>query len=209
MDCFGGFDIYFPIGREHILDIQGYDHILFVIALTIMYQLKEWRKVLLMVTAFTIGHSITLAMSVFEIILIPSPIVEFLIPITILLTAVFNIYQAWKNKAKGTSMLMGFGIAMAFGFIHGMGFSNFLKAMLGQEMCITGPLLYFNLGLEFGQIIIVVIVLALTFLATGLLPLKHRYWKMGVSILVGVVSIYLISQTWEGLSEYLFTTKNL
>lgn len=199
MDCFQGSNIYFPIGMEHILDINGYDHILFVIALAVMYQLKEWRRVLILVTAFTIGHSITLALSVLEIVRIPSNIIELLIPVTILLTALHSIYRAIKNDTGLQSARISYAIAMIFGFIHGMGFSNYLNALLGKEACIAGPLLMFNLGLELGQIVIVAVMVLLTFLVVGLAKLPHRTWKIGVSALVAAVSVYLLIGQWEGL----------
>lgn len=199
MDCFQGSQIYFSLGLEHILDINGYDHILFVIALAVMYQLKEWRRVLILITAFTIGHSITLALSVMKIVSIPSNIIEFLIPVTILLTALHNIYRAFKNDTGLQSARISYVIALVFGFIHGMGFSNYLSALLGKEACIAGPLLMFNLGLELGQIVIVAAMVVLTFVVVRMAKQSHKRWKIGVSIAVAAVSIYLLTGQWEGL----------
>ncbi len=199
MNCFEGSGIYFPTGLEHILDIQGYDHILFVIALTVMYKTREWRRVLILITAFTIGHSITLALSVLDVLSIPSEIIEFLIPVTIFLTALLNIFRAFGKKdnvsPSARAARISYLTALVFGFVHGMGFSNYLKAILGKEACILGPLLTFNLGLEAGQIVIVILMMLLSFLVVGLMKLPHKAWKIGCSLLVGLVSIYLMKGT--------------
>ena len=155
------FSLYFELGWQHILDWQGYDHILFVTALCGVFLLNDWKKVLILVTAFTIGHSITLALSIFNKILIPSIWIEFLIPVTIFITAFINIVtkKISKNRFNPTYLL-----ALLFGLIHGMGFSNYLKSLMGKSNNVVGELLAFNLGLEFGQIIIVLSVLLISFL---------------------------------------------
>ncbi|MGB3586189.1 MAG: HupE/UreJ family protein, partial [Tunicatimonas sp.] len=152
------FSLYFNLGLTHILDILGYDHILFVVALCALYMLRDWRKVLILITAFTIGHSITLALATLNIIQVNVALIEFLIPVTIFITAVSNILRSQKNVSPSRVQL-NYAYALFFGLIHGMGFSNYLRSLLGKEEDITVPLLAFNLGLELGQIVIVAIVL--------------------------------------------------
>ena len=169
------FSLYFELGWQHILDWQGYDHILFVTALCGVFLLNDWKKVLILVTAFTIGHSITLALSIFNKILIPSIWIEFLIPVTIFITAFINIVtkKISKNRFNPTYLL-----ALLFGLIHGMGFSNYLKSLMGKSNNVVGELLAFNLGLEFGQIIIVLSVLLISFLMINILKVQRREWNL-------------------------------
>ena len=126
------FALYFDLGKEHILDTNGYDHILFVIALCIVYSLHEWKKVLILVTAFTLGHSVTLALSTLEIITVKAELIEFLIPVTIFITAASNIAGKANTPTDG-SMKLNYAYAAFFGLIHGMGFSNYLRAILGKS----------------------------------------------------------------------------
>jgi HupE / UreJ protein len=176
---------YLQLGFTHIADIQGYDHILFVVALAAMYDWHDWKRLLWLISAFTLGHSITLALSTLNIIVFSSRIVEFLIPVTIFLTACANIVSLRRNTSTPAQKLTQergkYVVAMCFGFIHGMGFSTFLKSLLGKETSITLPLLAFNIGLEIGQILIVACVLALTFLVTRGLVLARRDWSLVLS----------------------------
>lgn len=187
----GDFGFYFSLGWEHIISLDALDHQLFIIALTVLYSLKDWKRVLILVTAFTIGHSITLALSTLNIISIPSDIVEFLIPVTIALTAIVNIIKPAANpKHAGFNYLL----ASVFGLIHGLGFANTLKYMLASDQSLGWSLLSFNLGLEAGQIIVVVIMLLLTHLFSTYIKLNQRYWIYSISAIVLVVSIQIISQ---------------
>lgn len=172
------FGLYFELGWQHILDFEGYDHILFVSVLCGIYLLKDWRKVLLLVTAFTVGHSITLALSVFDKISVDSALIEFLIPVTIVVTAGFNIFN--KNFSQ-KNLTFNYMMALIFGLIHGMGFSNYLKSLLGKDNSIVNELLAFNIGLEFGQIVIVLFILILSFLAVQLFSVKRREWNLFLS----------------------------
>ena len=149
--------IYLHIGFKHIMDWKAWDHILFVLVLTLRYQWIDWKKLVILVTSFTIGHSITLALSTFNWINVPSDLIEFLIPVTILSTAISN-YWVKSFDFKSKYPLIYF-LALFFGLIHGLGFSSYLKSMLGKEESIFGPLLTFNLGLEIGQLLIVSIIL--------------------------------------------------
>jgi hypothetical protein len=181
---------YCQLGFVHISDLSAYDHILFVIALCAMYDptrsRRELRRLLWLITAFTVGHSITLALSVLNILVFSTQIVEFLIPCTILLTAAANIVSLRNMDAAMTHHQVSYeqlkyGIALCFGFIHGMGFSTFLKSLLGRESNITLPLLAFNIGLELGQILIIAVVAILTFCMTRLLRLQRRDWAFVLS----------------------------
>ncbi len=182
------FSLYFELGWQHILDWQGYDHILFVTALCGVFLLSDWKKVLILVTAFTIGHSITLALSVFNKILIPSNWIEFLIPVTIFITAFINIVtkKASKNKFNPTYFL-----ALLFGLIHGMGFSNYLKSLMGKSNNVIAELLAFNMGLEFGQIIIVLSVLLTSFLMINILKVQKREWNLFLSSAIFGIAVIM------------------
>ncbi|MBC7653763.1 MAG: HupE/UreJ family protein [Oligoflexus sp.] len=182
------FSLYFELGWQHILDWQGYDHILFVIALCGVFLLSDWKKVLILVTAFTIGHSLTLALSVFNKILIPSSYIEFLIPVTIFITAFINIARkkTSKNGFKPTYFL-----ALLFGLIHGMGFSNYLKSLMGKSNNVVAELLSFNIGLEFGQIIIVLSVLLISFLMINILKVQRREWNLFLSSAIFGIAVIM------------------
>lgn len=174
----GDFGFYFKEGMYHITDWKGYDHILFVMALCLPYLLKDWKQILILVTAFTIGHSITLALSVFNKILISSTWVEFLIPITILITALENLSNKSTDQLHARLRYIS---ALIFGLIHGLGFSNYLKSMLGKDESIITQLLAFNIGLEAGQLLIVALVVLLSFIVIQFLNVKRRDWSLFVS----------------------------
>ena len=186
------FRIYFDLGRDHILDYQnGYDHILFVIALCALYTTREWKQVLILVTAFTIGHSITLALSTLEVITVDSALIEFLIPLTIFVTAVSNIFKK-EDSLTGSNMQLNYLYAAFFGLIHGLGFSTFLKSILGRDKSIISQLFAFNVGLEFGQIIIVVIFLGSCFILVDLIGINRRDWKLVISSAVAGIALILM-----------------
>ncbi len=174
----GDFGFYLREGFYHITDWKGYDHILFVMALCLPYFLKDWKQVLILITAFTIGHSITLALSVFNKILIPSSWIEFLIPITIIITALENLF---RNNLQPKHVRLRYGFALLFGLIHGLGFSNYLKSMMGKSESIITQLLAFNIGLELGQLLIVLVVLMVSFIFVRLLNIKQREWTVFIS----------------------------
>lgn len=188
------FSLYFLLGYEHILDLQGYDHILFIIALCAIYLLRDWKKVLILVTAFTIGHSLTLALSVLQVINIRADIIEFLIPLTILIAALSNIF---RNRAtiKPKKIQLNYLYALFFGLIHGLGFSNYLRSLLGKEADILSPLLAFNLGLEVGQIIVVVIFLLISFILVDLFGINRRDWRLVISSAIGGIALMLMMET--------------
>jgi hypothetical protein len=172
------FVMYFQMGWQHIVDWDGLDHILFVAALCAIYLLNDWKNVLVLVTAFTVGHSITLALSVMDVVHIRSSLIEFLIPVTIFITALSNIVR--KQTVPGR-MQVNYYFAGFFGLIHGLGFSSYLKSLLGAQTNIVRPLLAFNLGLEFGQILIVAGVLLLAGIIVNVTGVKRRDWSMFLS----------------------------
>ncbi len=149
------FSLYFNLGMEHITDLNGYDHILFLMALAAVYTLKDWKKVLILVTAFTLGHSLTLALASLNMIKVAPDFIEFLIPLTILISAFIDFFQKSKVNDKKFH-LYKYILAAFFGLIHGLGFSNYLRELLGSADNILQPLFAFNLGLEVGQIFIVI-----------------------------------------------------
>ncbi|MBC7828627.1 MAG: HupE/UreJ family protein [Chitinophagaceae bacterium] len=173
------FKLYFDLGRQHIADLAGYDHILFVTALCLRYTVQDWKKILILVTAFTIGHSITLALSVLNYVNISTRWIEFLIPVTILITAISNVFQ--KNTEQRTRVSMIYLLALFFGMIHGLGFSNYLKGLLGKQTNIVSELLAFNIGLEVGQLLIVGAVLLVSVICVQLLKIQRRDYLLFVS----------------------------
>lgn len=181
------FLFYFREGIYHITDIRGYDHILFVAVLCLPYLLKDWRKILVLITAFTIGHSATLALSIYNKILVPSSWIEFLIPVTIVITAIENITVRKFDFKKAN---IRYASALIFGLIHGMGFSNYLRSMMGRNESIFAQLLAFNIGLEIGQLLIVVIVMLMAFIFVQIFKVSRREWVLFVS--GGIFAIALL-----------------
>lgn len=190
------FWIWFSTGLAHILDWNGYDHILYVMALCVMFSSKEWRRLLVLITAFTIGHSLTLAASVTGLITVKQYYIELLIPITIITTCIVNIVFVKQNKDsdKNKSYHLNYLLALIFGFVHGMGFSYLLKSMLGHEESIVFPLLSFNLGLEAGQLIIVFTMLLISVFLTRFTEFRKLLWVRTVSLGVLGVSAFLFVQ---------------
>ena len=198
------FLIYLRLGFDHITDPSGYDHILFVIALCAVYTIRQWRQVLILVTAFTIGHSVTLALATLQLIHYKTAFIELLIPITILITAVVNFsFREPASRTFSASSAYRSGryvLALLFGLIHGIGFSNYLRSLLGREADIVKPLLAFNIGLELGQLVIVSLVLGLAFVMIDLLQRSRLRWTLVVSGIVAGMALSLIINN-EYLSE--------
>ena len=174
------FPFYLQLGFEHISNLAGYDHILFLVALCAVYKIEQWRNILILVTAFTIGHSVTLALASFGDFAIPSNIIKFLIPTTIFLTAIHNVVSH-QSTGKSAKMGRNYLMALFFGFIHGMDFSNYFKALLFGDSSIVVPLLGFNLGIELGQLLVVFIIVGIAFLFLNVMKTKHREWNLFVS----------------------------
>ena len=173
------FGLYFSLGRQHIANLNGLDHILFIAALCIRSHFADWKKLLLLITAFTIGHSITLALSAFNIVHLPANWVEFLIPVTIFITAVSNLFiKKFVFKSKYPVIYF---FALFFGLVHGLGFSNYLRSLLGRSQSIVVELLAFNIGLEVGQLLIVIALLFITFVALSLVKVNRREYILILS----------------------------
>jgi len=186
------FYIWFSTGFIHILDWNGYDHILYVMALCVAFTYKEWKKIVVLITAFTIGHSLTLAASVFDVIVINPSLIETIIPFTIMVTCVLNLYRIYKHQL--TLKSIQYLLALSFGFVHGMGFSYLLKSLLGRQESIIMPLISFNVGLEIGQLVIVLgMVLVSVFLFT-FTQFKNKYWIFILSIFVFLVALFIFIQ---------------
>lgn len=181
---------YLELGFDHILDPKGYDHILFIIALCAIYSLKEWKKIVMLVTAFTIGHSLTLALSALDVVKVNADIVELLIMLSILATCIYNIIQV---KFSFDKIYFHYSVALGFGLIHGLGFSNFFKAMLGRSEEIIWPLFSFNVGVELGQLIIVLAILLVSYLLVDLMKIKKELYTIIVSsgIFLWVISMMI------------------
>ena len=196
------FSTFLTLGFEHISDIKAYDHILFLVALCAIYRLSAWKKVLILVTAFTIGHSITLALAALNIISFSTKIVEFLIPVTILITSLFNVWKRDNEASKQTlfskKINITYLLALFFGTIHGMGFSNFLRSTLmpGEEDSLISQLFAFNIGVELGQLMIVAIILGCAYLALNIFKVKQREWNLFVSGAAAGVALILMMDTW-------------
>lgn len=193
------FWIYFQIGLKHVLDINAYDHVLFLIALTVRYSFKDWKRILLLVSVFTIGHTLALILSVFGIIAIKVNIVEFLIPITILITALYHLFTAGKaTKNDGVNVI--FFVTLFFGIIHGLGFSNYFKTILGgSPSSKLLPLGEFALGIEAAQLVVVFVVLVISYIVQTVFRFSKRDWALVMSaFIIGVVIPMIIeSPIWN------------
>lgn len=185
------FALYFQLGLDHILDTDGYDHILFIIALCTVFQLRDWKRVLILVTAFTIGHSITLALSTLRVVNFNSELIEFLIPVTILITAFSNLFKRQYGMTPRKVQLNYF-FALFFGLIHGLGFSNYLRSLIGKSSSVTTELLSFNIGIEAGQIIIVAIVLIISFIFINLFNVDRRDWNLVTSSATAGIALTMV-----------------
>ena len=174
------FYFYLKLGFEHISNLAGYDHILFLIVLCAVYRIQQWRNILILVTAFTIGHSVTLALASLDAFSIPSNIIKFLIPATIFITALHNVMSRNPTE-KSSKMGRNYAMALFFGFIHGMDFSNYFKALLMDPSSIVIPLLGFNLGIELGQLLVVLFIVGVAFIFLSVIGVKHREWNLFIS----------------------------
>jgi hypothetical protein len=193
------FLLYFETGLRHVLDINGYDHLLFIAMLTVPYLFKDWKNVLVLITLFTIGHTLSLVLSVYGIVKVNPSMIEFLIPVTILAAAIYNIFKLGKKSSKDSSINFIAITALFFGIIHGLGFSNYFKIILDKNTKDKMlPLLEFALGIETAQIIIVLIVLIIGYVLVEFFRLSRRDWVLITSaFVVGVVVPMIIgSEIW-------------
>lgn len=193
------FWIFFEKGLRHILNLWAYDHILFLIALTIPYAFKDWKRLLLLVTIFTVGHTLALLLSVFGMVIIKVNLVEFLIPITILIVAFFNLFTAGKSSKQESISVIGF-VTLFFGIIHGLSFAGYFKTLTaGSPQSKLLPLSEFSLGIEASQIIVVFIVLILSYIVQTFFRFSKRDWTLVMSaFVIGVVLPMIIqSEIWN------------
>ncbi len=189
------FWLYFNIGLKHVLNINAYDHVLFLIALTVPYAFKDWRRLLLLISLFTLGHTLALFLSVFGIVYIKVNLIEFIIPITILIVAIFNLFTAGKNNKNESISLIAF-VTLFFGIIHGLGFSNYFKTILpGSATDKLLPLSEFALGIEAAQIIVVFVILILSYIVQTFFRFSKRDWTLVMSAFIIGVIVPLIIQS--------------
>lgn len=187
------FGLYFRLGMDHILDTKGFDHILFLLALLAVYEMRHWKSLLWLLTAFTLGHSLTLALSALNLIRVDAALVELLIAITIGITAIQNLFLDKPDKKVNPYK---YGLAAFFGLIHGLGFSGYFKQLLGTETSILMPLFSFNIGIEAAQILFALGVILLHGLLTGALGVKPREWNLFVSGGAFMVALTLVLERW-------------
>ncbi|MCE2790345.1 MAG: HupE/UreJ family protein [Saprospiraceae bacterium] len=186
---------YLYLGFDHILDLNGYDHILYVTALCALYTFQQWRKLVWLVTAFTVGHSLTLAVVSLQLVTVPTVWVERAIPLTIILTGLGNLWILRNQQTTGMSgRIWQYGVTLCFGLIHGMGFSSYFQAILGREESIIQPLLAFNLGVELGQLIIVSLMMMVSGALIEGAKMPQKYWTIPVSVVSVCVAFYLLMQ---------------
>lgn len=193
------FWIYVEIGLKHVLNLKGYDHVLFLMALTALHSFKDWKKILILVTVFTVGHTLALVLSVFQIVMIKAQLVEFLIPITILITALFNFFGIRKASKKDSinSIIL---ITLFFGVIHGLGFSNYFKTILpGNPSEKVLPLLEFAIGIEAAQMVVVLAMLILSYGVQTFFRVSKRDFTIVTSaFIIGVVVPMIIqNEIWN------------
>jgi len=187
------FKLYFGIGIEHILNPEALDHILFVAALCLRYLIKDWKKVVVLVTAFTIGHSVTLALSALGLVHFPTRWIEFLIPLTIVATALNNLVQKPDRLEHPSRLPLIYFFALFFGLIHGLAFANSLLSLVGKDDLIL-PLLAFNLGIEAAQLVVVAAILVISFIFVRLI--RRMWWVRGASVLVLLASLKMAFDRW-------------
>lgn len=187
---------YLQDGITHITDLGGYDHMVYIIALITIYEYREVKRIVLLATAFTVGHSITLILAGLDLIRSNSDLIEFFIPVTILITALTNLRYAQRVKKPVPHHGWRYLIAVVFGLIHGMGFSSYFRMLVGKDESVVQPLLFFNLGVEVGQLIIVAIFLLFTFIIQGLFRISQRDWILFFSGLTAGIASLLCLETW-------------
>ena len=185
---------YFDMGWHHIIAWDALDHILFILALSAIYLISNWKQVLVLVTAFTIGHSLTLALSVNDVIRANDRWVEFLIPCTIIATALFNFFQ---KDFQPRSLRLNYFLALFFGLIHGLGYANYIRFMMAKDQSMGCSLFGFNVGLETGQIVIVLCILLLSYIVVDKLKIKRKWWVWGLSAVALGFAVKMVWERWS------------
>lgn len=189
------FLFYLKLGFNHVMDIKAYDHVLFFLVLVVPYTFNSWKRVIWLVTVFTVAHTLTLMLSVYGVVSVKASLVEFLIPITILVTALFNVFTASKSPKKERFGLVLIA-SLFFGLIHGLGFSNYFKQIIASEENKLVPMLEFALGIELAQILVVFLVLILAFVGQTLFRFNRRDWVMVMSAIVIGVVLPMVIEGW-------------
>ncbi len=189
------FFFYVKLGLEHVLDPVAYDHILFLAALAVPFTFKSWKNVVLLATIFTIAHCTSLACSVYDIYTVDVALIEFLIPVTIALTALFNLYQVARNR-EYINLSFHLLATVVFGLVHGFGFSNYFNLLMAEEENKLGPLLGFATGIELSQVTIIFIVLGVAYLFQSVIKLNSRLFVGIASILILLVTIPMLLETF-------------
>ncbi len=189
------FFFYTSLGLKHVLDVNAYDHVLFLAALAIPFSFKDWRKVVILVSVFTISHCLSLGFSVLGLLNFNVRIIEFLIPVTILITASTNLFQAWRQQRQGYYYLLVIS-TFIFGLIHGLGFSNYFKMLMSGEEEILTPLIGFALGIEIAQLIVILVVLCISYILDTVLGISHRPRIIGSLVALIIMTLPLLFSTW-------------
>jgi hypothetical protein len=187
------FGFYFRLGWEHVMTIEALDHIFFIMALSAIYLLRDWKQVLILITAFTLGHGITLALSTLQVLEVPTEWVEFAVPCTIVVTAAINLFQ--KDFTPRT-VRINYILALFFGLIHGLAFANTLRMILASDQSFALSLFSFSLGLEAGQVLVVILILLLSHLFVGLLGVNRREWVLVISAAVMALALQMAIERW-------------
>ncbi len=186
------FQLYINLGLNHVLDWKAYDHVLFLVVLTIFYSLKDWKKVLWLITSFTLGHTLSLTLSAYRLVYVDMDIIEFLIPLTIFITAIYNIF---KVNSPPKNIKINSLFALVFGLIHGIGFSSYFKILVDESEDKLLPLIEFAIGIEIAQIIVVLFVMLLSYMVLNIFKRSKRDWILIISsIVIGFVIPMLIER---------------
>ena len=180
------FYFYFSFGLSHILNWDSSDHLLFIIAIIASYTISQWKKIFILITAFTIGHFLTLALSLYQIIEFNVKWVEFFIPITIIITVCYNLLQRAKNI---TPVFFKYVMTICFGLIHGMGFVNVIQFTLAKSQTLAIPLISFNLGIESGQLMVIIFILYIAQVFISVLKIPQQWWTSALSVLSGITAL--------------------
>ncbi|NNE02508.1 MAG: HupE/UreJ family protein [Eudoraea sp.] len=191
----GDFGFYIKLGLEHVLDINAYDHILFLAALAIPFSFALWKRILILVTIFTVAHCLSLGLAVFNVVAMNPELIEFLIPITIFVTAVFNVKNAMQGGGNQSLIIQTTATAF-FGLIHGFGFSNYFKMLMAGEDEKIVPLLGFATGIEISQVLVIMGVLAVAFAFQSGLKVKQQHFIIATSLTIMAITIPMIYGTW-------------
>ncbi|RZS99011.1 HupE/UreJ family protein [Aquimarina brevivitae] len=189
------FWLYLKLGLFHVLDWKAYDHILFLVVLSVVYTFDSWKRLLLLITLFTLGHTLSLFLAAYNVVAVNYKWIEFLIPVTILLTALFNLFTAKQSNRSGKIGVL-YGATVFFGLIHGFGFSSYFKAISSSSNAKILPLLEFALGIEIAQIVVVLLLLIISFIAQSIFRFSKRDWILVVSSIVIGMTIPMLVDNW-------------